>query len=400
MISPGNTIAFDKSTKLFVHASCARIMSLVLRTQETAHKCRRSDTVPHGLRSKTLKTYTAEWLRYLDFAARAGYSRLPGKDCPWQDSLLWDYLQFRATTCKPSTVKGHLSALAHFGSHHRQLLATSRFDCDSLMYRNIAKMKNQLLLDRREKFNGDDTRLGPNQCTPLAQRSVELILNAFAVSDEDSFLMLSRANRHHIAACVMQHTAGMRFGHFPARAYTREMFVRDAADGSYRLMTDWHRFPGRRRFCLLFPAFPEHDCMWYVLRNKHKVAVDRVSAATIMAWHFGALQRAGEHTVFAPAPGEPPSRKDRVAWLQKVISLALPADDHRARAMIKDITPHSFRPGMAGDLLRAGIRLSRIAHLLRWSDERNVRLYGDRLPLGAARLSTRYNVIDQTVFSA
>ena len=357
-----------------------------------------SKSPPQGIKPKTLRVYTTEWLKYCGFASRRGHQSIPGRDVPWDMSLLWQYLQFRSSTCKPSTQKGILSALAHFGSNHGQLLATSRFDYDSLAYRNICKMKKQLLLDFRVMHNNDETMIGPNRCTPLARQAVSMMFNAFGVVDFESFASLHRADRHHLFVNAISHTAGMRFGHFPARSYVKDMFVRDPSDGSYRLTTDWHRFEGARRFCLVFAAVPAHRSMWYDLRSSNGTVVDTISAATVIAWHFRLLDRDGEQTAFAPDPDTVTTGRQRVAWLKRVMLSALPLDAHRAREMVDDVTPHSFRPGLAGDLLREGVSLQLIALICRWSDIRNVRTYGDRMPLSVARSSTAFRVIDRATW--
>ena len=94
--------------------------------------------------------------------------------------------------------------------------------------------------------------------------------------------------------------------------------------------------------------------------------------------------------MFAPEVDALPSRVGRQAWLRAALLAALPDRDTRARDMVSDVTPHSFRPGLAGDLLREGMLPQAIAVECRWADIRNVRLYGERLPLCAARRSPAF----------
>ena len=56
-------------------------------------------------------------------------------------------MRFRLKACKPSTIISEMSALAHFGAHFGFLLATSRHDADSVMYRRICDMRAQLTID-------------------------------------------------------------------------------------------------------------------------------------------------------------------------------------------------------------------------------------------------------------
>ena len=75
----------------------------------------------------------------------------------------------------------------------------------------------------------------------------------------------------------MQHTAAMRYGHFPARAYVRSQFREDAA--GFRLLTDWHRYAGRHRYCLRFDMTPAARFRWYRLVDTSGEVVADVSAA-------------------------------------------------------------------------------------------------------------------------
>ena len=62
--------------------------------------------------------------------------------------------------------------------------------------------------------------------------------------------------------------------------------------------------------------------------------------------------------------------------------------------MIDEVTPHSFRPGLAGDLLAEGKQFGAIAVECRWQGVKNVRMYAERMALGDARASTAFRKID------
>ena len=61
--------------------------------------------------------------------------------------------------------------------------------------------------------------------------------------------------------------------------------------------------------------------------------------------------------------------------------------------MVDEVTPHSFRPGLAGDLLAEGLTLQAIAVECRWHGERIVRIYAEREPLSAVRHSDAFRLI-------
>ena len=75
----------------------------------------------------------------------------------------------------------------------------------------------------------------------------------------------------------------MRYSHFLYRSYTTDQFTQDVSDGSFQLLTDWHRYAGRTRYCLRFKAFPVEPYLWYELRGVDGNVRDTVAAATIMS---------------------------------------------------------------------------------------------------------------------
>ena len=408
VIAPRSLIVFDPSIDKFVHRLCGQRFCIVpaahyARTRPSKRrrpavsasasapaKRQRSATV-HGLKPATLSTYTEEWDRYVNFAVRRGRDAVPGRDTQWDLILLYDFMLWRAETNKPTSLWRIFSILTHFGTVFGFLLANSRFDSDSLTYRRLKLIKKQLVIDHAAKHG--TASLAPNRCTPLGKWAVELLFAAFGVISRLRFTALPRRDKHHLACCVLQHTQGMRFGHFIAKQYTVGDFCVDARDGSMTLVTDWHRYSGRAMYRLTFATFPVCSAQWYSLRDATGHVVDKVSAATVLTWHFDALRQHGETAVFAPVVGVPNSHADRLEWLQTSLLAALPASETAARKQVSDVTPHSFRPGLAGDLLHAGKRFDEIAAECRWHGTRNARMYAERAPLGAFVRSTKFKLI-------
>ena len=180
----------------------------------------------------------------------------------------------------------------------------------------------------------------------------------------------------------MQHTGGMRFGHFPDRQYPLESFAIDAVDATIRLVTDWSRYAGRRQFCIEFPAAPRFRSMWYEIFAPNGDLIDSYPAATVLHWHFRRLQRDGENVVFAPKqPGESCSRDERQSWIREVLWRALPIAETEARLSVQDVTPHSLRPGLACDLHREGVAIQRIGSICRWNTARASGSFVHRAPM-------------------
>ena len=97
--------------------------------------------------------------------------------------------------------------------------------------------------------------------------------------------------------------------------------------------------------------------------------------------------------MFAPYSNGESTRSNRQAWLRNALLAAIPAKEARARAMVAEVTPHSFRPGLAGDLLEQNMSLAAIAVQCRWQGVRNVRMYAERLSLGKALSSFTFSRI-------
>ena len=349
--------------------------------------------LPHGLRPDTLASYAAEWSRYISFAQRLGFSSaVPGRDCPWVPFLLWRFLLFRSEKCKPSTVFAGLSALAHFGHHHRQLLPTRKEDGHAMLHRDIANMKREISIFYCAAKGINNLTYDVAHSAPLGNDAVALILSAFQVFGRTQFRTLSRVDRHHLVACVMQHTAGMRFGHFLYRQYMVSSFVL-GADGSFRLTTDWHRYQGQRRYVLEFAARPRWRCLRYDVRRQDATVVASLTAANILSWHFEMLREANEKIVFQPVIGARPTRLQRRSWLQTTLLAALPLGETAVRADVKFVTPHAFRAGLAGDLLRADVAWNSIAIWCRWHSMRAMRMYATRPALFTKRRSQAFRII-------
>ena len=147
---------------------------------------------------------------------------------------------------------------------HGFVLANSKFDAKPAKYGAVRNMKRQVGLDAREAARSKGGHHADvERCTPVAKSGLDTKLSTFQVRGENDFAALARADRHHLFASVLQHTGGMRYGQFGERDYTLDSFICDAKDGSLRLVTDYSRYVGRRKFCIEFETFPRFACMRY-----------------------------------------------------------------------------------------------------------------------------------------
>ena len=390
MIAAGSPVRFVAEFDIVVHASCERVREAVAaREADDAEVALAAPTVlPHGLTEGTIDTYSRVWSGYLRFARRIGYYRdIPGRHVPWVPEVLWSYMQFRAKKCKPGTVKSSLSALAHFSHRNKFMLPTRVLDGKPWFHRVIANCKRQVVLDFRAQ-HGDSAEFAVDQCCPLGNIIICLIVTALGVFSAKDYMRLSRYSKHHLLCCFLQHTCGMRFGHFAARMYTIYMFVWSAADKAFGLMTDWHRYSGRYRYFLRFPMFPRLQCLRYVVYPEPGKPVV-LTAAKVMRWHFQWMKAVGETVVFCPrGSGVSPSRDERQRWLRMILLAALPRSDTVARSLVEKVTPHSWRPGLAGDMLAEGSTDAERMRRCRWLSKRVADMYAERPSLGRQRQSS------------
>ena len=117
------------------------------------------------------------------------------------------------------------------------VLPSTKFDGNPLLYRQLKNMKREISLLYQLKVGDGGATFDVKQSTPLGRDTLCLLLSAFQVFHELAFLRLRRKHRHNVAILLMQHTCGMRFGHFLSRDYLTSSLVRDS-NGSFRLVTD------------------------------------------------------------------------------------------------------------------------------------------------------------------
>ena len=399
LIRPGQPIVRDMTLRRFVHASCAKVQQPTVQRAEQAQSgeppAESQSNGPHGLAARSLESYQVEWDRYVAFAG-VRRQQIPGATVPWDMQLLWEYLQARSETCKPATIKQILTKLSHFGAMNNFILANSKFDGAPAAHKAIHRMLQQLKLDARANAAATGVQYAPvDRCTPIGVRGVSMLLSSFQVIDREHFLRLSRVDRHNVANAVMQHTGAMRFGQFADRDYPVSAFIVDGADASLRLVTDWSRYAGRRQFAIEFASSPQFASMWYKIRAPNGDLITSYPAATLLRWHFEQIQQAGETRVFAPVLGATISREARQQWLRTALLDALPLAETEARALIDQVTPHSFRSGLSGDLFREGVALQRVGSICRWNSQRVVRLYAERPCMSMARLTIGFRLINR-----
>ena len=165
--------------------------------------------------------------------------------------------------------------------------------------------------------------------TPIGSDVVTSIVQAFSIHHAASFAKLPRACRHHVLACLMQDTAGLRFGHFIYRSYTN-------ADLSWNqlgatLLSNWQRYPGKSAAAITFRFRPKWQCFSYPAKNSVNI-----TAAKLLQWHVRTLQP--NDLLFEPLVGRKPDRGDRQRWLRLVCKTCYVISPRTANAFTKHHT--------------------------------------------------------------
>ena len=338
--------------------------------------------LPPGLTEESRATYSKEWRKYYNFAfQRLGY--VPGEHEPWDVGILWQYMRSRAETCKPTTLASHLSKLAHAGVTHGHLLPLQKSEQPTLLYKQVKRITRQLQLEYSKK----EAAGSGGGSIPVGNAVVTAMLQTFKAYFRGDFLALSRANRHHLLMCALQHTAALRFGHFLHKKFK----VRDItwlADGTAQLLTDWQRYPGKPPATLRFPSVPHWACQMY--HPKDRINTWDVTASMLLQWHVSDM--CPDDYIFEPVPAMTPTRESRQRWMRKAMSLTYEShyvptgsatdQDALTRALAR-VTPHSFRGGLAVDLRNEKASWEQISVEGRWRSKRAVKIYASRSTLDA-----------------
>ena len=140
---------------------------------------------------------------------------------------------------------------------------------------------------------------------------------------------------------------------------------------------------------------PARRCLQYQVKSQDGGTVT-LTAADVIMWHFQWMRAVGERVVFYPrGPRVPPDREHRQQWLRQMLITIIPCDDVVGRKCVDEVTPHAFRPGLAGDLLQEGAPMPEIMRRCRWMSERVARIYAERPSLGARATTAVIHVVEE-----
>lgn len=124
-----------------------------------------------------------------------------------------------------------------------------------------------------------------------------------------------------------------------------------------------------------FPMQPEFKAMQYHGYSRRGTMRCTFSAARILKWHIK-LRGSTKGNLFAPlGASQKPSRIVFKTWLQESFRRLLIGKKSEMEALVRSITPHSFRAGMAGDLERERVPRLHIKKIGRWESDSTMEQY-------------------------
>ena len=128
-------------------------------------------------------------------------------------------------------------------------------------------------------------------------------------------------------------------------------------------------------FSVDFPQRPRYEAMVYASYTEAGTVRHTFTAADVLRWHMRRVGSRAGTDVFEPVAGAELSSADFQVWLRSSFRALLVEDSREVAAMVADITPHSFRAGMASDLEHENVSRPRMKRVGRWDSEKAMEDY-------------------------
>lgn len=328
--------------------------------------------IGHGLEKHTAVKYKKEWNLYLKFVSGAGITKVPGRDEKWNIKVVKRYLEWRSKSNNVRSLAQIKSMLKHCGLCFNHLLPTAKSDGQPRLRLQLGMVTRDVGKKAKKKLARIGKSTAPKRSLALGKVAVSLLFSAYKAESEKAFARLKQDVRHHLVTCACMHTGGMRFELVRQMRKTGE-FRWSEPDQCWRLASDWHKM--RRRvdtYTVDFPLFPQFAAMTYEIYADDGSVRQTFTAATVLQWHMKAEGKKTARYLFAPTDA---SSANFQQWLQASFQALLAEDEKEVAVLVKAITPHSFRAGMAGDLEREDVPRARIKKMGRWDSDRAMEQY-------------------------
>ena len=190
----------------------------------------------------------------------------------------------------------------------------------------------------------------------------------------DEYRRLHEPTRHWLDTSVCMHTAGMRY-RLIGELRKQNTLRWSQAEQTFRMASDWHKMKRKGSYTIPFPAEPKYDSLKYNWYDETGKTQGEFTAATILHWHQKLSQETGDSRMFSPVGARTPTQAEFQAWLRTSLRAMLKGDAAEIEALVNAVTPHSFRAGLAGDLIREGIPRRVIMKHGRWTSAKAMEQY-------------------------
>ena len=328
-----------------------------------------------GLEEETLAKYKVEWDMYVRFCIRRGWKKVPGRDRKWSIQTIAPYLRWRARNNNARTIAQIKSKLKHCGICYDYLLPTAKGEAPAKLRLQLAMVTKDISKRERSRKKKAGLPTGPRRALALGRVAISLLFSAYAATTEKSFMTLPRRVRHYLVICACMHTACMRFKLI--RELHKDGYMRwSQPSKAYVTTSDWNKMKRQvGHYTVKFPKLPRYEAMVYHSYGRAGEVISIFTAADVLRWHVQAVGSSEGRNIFAPTPGRIPKPKMFTQWLRESFRVLLVGKQSEIDALVRTITPHSFRAGMATDLERSDVHRSIIMKLGRWASARAMEQY-------------------------
>ena len=328
-----------------------------------------------GLEAKTVLKYKQEWDEYIDFCVKRGWKKVPGRDVRWSIKTIGPYLRWRAKRNGTASIAQIKSKLKHCAICYDYLLPTAKGEGPAKLRLQLAMVSRELAKQERKRKLKAGMPTGPKRSLALGHVAVGMLFSAYGAISEVAFKALPEVVRRNLVKSVCMHTGGMRF------QLVRELYAKGKArwsqpSSAYMMAADWDKMKRRTgMYSIKFPKYPKYNAMVYQVYDRNGKVMQTFTAATVLRWHIEHEGSRRCKDLFASAHGGAPSANRFKQWLRASFRMLLKGNKTEVEAMVRAITPHSFRAGMAGDLEREDVSRQTIKKMGRWHSDRAMELY-------------------------
>jgi hypothetical protein len=301
--------------------------------------------------------------------------KVPGKEAKFDLKVMADYLTWRANRNKKESIAGIKSKLKHVGLCYDFLLPTAKTDGPGAKMRiQLAKVTKELSKKRKKKLKAKGKSQSTKRALALGKIAVGLLFSAYGAATERGFRRASEVARHWLTICVSMHSGCMR------NKLMQELWNKGSArwsqiEGLFRMAADWRKMKHGGPFTVPFPGKPKLEPMIYPAFDEKGNKIDSFTAADVLRWQIDIEGSNMCKHIWAPTGRKRPTRAALQQFIRDSFAALLTANKDEVDALVKAMTPHSWRAGMAGDLDRAGHPITVNMRVGRWFSERATKLY-------------------------